>query len=167
VVGRSGRIWETWNSKWDTIVLLGSYRLSLDDKGRLSIPAILRQAMRELYADDKPLLVVTKYFEHCLVVYPKAEWLGIQEQLLALRSDAGSRAFIRQLCASASLCPLDRQGRILVPAKLRQYAGIDSEALVIGTMNKLEIWSPSRWEAYDDKESPRFESRTRSMELKL
>jgi MraZ protein len=148
-------------------VLLGEYRLSLDDKGRLSIPAALRHTLRELYADDNQTLVVTKYFEHCLVVYPKTEWLGIQEQLMALRSDAGSRAFIRQLCASATVCTLDRQGRILIPTKLRQYAGVDSEALVIGTINKLEIWSPSHWEAYEAQESPRFESHTRLMELKL
>lgn len=148
-------------------MLLGEYRLSLDDKGRLSIPAALRRALRALDDNDRQTLVVTKYFEHCLVVYPKTVWLGIQEQLMALRNDASSRAFVRQLCASANVCPLDQQGRILIPSKLRRYADIDSEARVIGMMNKLEVWSPHRWEAYEAQESPRFESHTRLMELKL
>jgi MraZ protein len=112
-------------------------------------------------------VVLTKYFEHCLVVYPKAVWLEIQEQLLALRNDASTRAFLRQFCASANVCNLDRQGRILIPPQLRQYADIDSEALLIGVVRKLELWSPLRWEAYDAHESSRFESHTRLMELRL
>jgi MraZ protein len=148
-------------------VLLGEYRLSLDEKGRLSVPAVLRHTLRELYAPDDQTLVVTKYFEHCLVVYPKAVWLEIQTQLLDLRNDASSRAFQRLFCASASVCSLDRHGRILISPKLRQYAMIDAEALIIGMVRKLEIWSPERWNAYDAQESPRFESHTRLMELRL
>jgi MraZ protein len=148
-------------------VLLGQYHLSLDDKGRLSVPAVLRHTLHELYAPNDQTVVLTKYFEHCLVVYPKAVWLEIQEQLLALRNDASTRAFLRQFCASANVCNLDRQGRILIPPQLRQYADIDSEALLIGVVRKLELWSPLRWEAYDAHESSRFESHTRLMELRL
>ncbi|MGQ4809097.1 Transcriptional regulator MraZ [Candidatus Entotheonellaceae bacterium PAL068K] len=64
-------------------------------------------------------------------------------------------------------CHLDRQGRILIPPKLRQYAMIDSEALVIGILKKLEIWSPACWERYEAAESARFETRRRLMELRL
>lgn len=148
-------------------MLLGQYHLSLDDKGRLSVPAVLRHTLHELYAPNDQTVVLTKYFEHCLVVYPKAVWLEIQEQLLALRNDASTRAFLRQFCASANVCNLDRQGRILIPPQLRQYADIDSEALLIGVVRKLELWSPLRWEAYDAHESSRFESHTRLMELRL
>jgi MraZ protein len=150
-------------------VLLGEYHLSLDDKGRLSIPAVLRHTLHDLYAPDDQTLVVTKYFEHCLVIYPKAVWMDIQQQLLDLHSDPSTRAFLRQFCASASLCHLDRQGRILIPPKLRQYADIASEALLIGVMRKLEVWSPVRWEAYDAQESGRFDTQThaRLMELRL
>ena len=148
-------------------MLLGEYSLSLDEKGRLSVPAMLRHTLRELYAPDDQTLVLTKYFEHCLVVYPKAVWLEIQQQLLELRNDGSARAFLRQFCASASVCNLDRQGRILIPPKLRQYAMIDSEALVIGMLKKLEIWSPARWEAYETAESARFESHTHFMDLRL
>ena len=148
-------------------MLLGEYRLSLDEKGRLSVPAVLRHTLHELYAPHDQTVVLTKYFENCLVVYPKAVWLEIQEQLLALRSDASTRAFLRQFCASANVCNLDRQGRILIPPKLRQYADIDSEALLIGVVRKFELWSPARWEAYDAHESARFEAHTRLMELRL
>ena len=148
-------------------MLLGEYRLSLDDKGRLSIPSVIRHTLHELYAPNDHPLVVTRYFENCLVLYPKAIWLEIQEQLLRLQNDASARAFLRQFCASASVCNVDRQGRILIPPKLRQYAEIDSEALVIGVVKKLELWSPARWEAYDAHESARFDTHTRLMELRL
>ena len=148
-------------------MLLGEYRLSLDDKGRLSIPAVLRHTLHEFYAPNDNTLVVTRYFENCLVIYPKAIWLEIQEQLLGLQNDAGSRAFLRQFCASASVCNVDRQGRILIPPKLRQYAEIDSEALLIGVVKKLEVWSPVRWEAYDAQENVRFDTHPRLMELRL
>jgi MraZ protein len=148
-------------------VLLGKYRLSLDDKGRLSVPAVWRHTLHELYAPNDQTLVVTKYFESCLVVYPKVVWLEIQEQLLELRNDASTRAFLRQFCASASVCNLDRQGRILIPPELRQYAEIDSEALMIGVMRKLELWSPARWAVYDTREGSRFESHTYLMALRL
>ena len=65
------------------VVLLGEYRLSLDDKGRLSVPAAIRHALHELYAPDDQALVITKFFEHCLVMYPKPAWLERQKQLEA------------------------------------------------------------------------------------
>ena len=88
---------------------------------------VLRHTLREQYAPGDQTLVVTKYFENCLVAYPKTVWLEIQTQLLELRNDSSTRAFLRQFCASASVCNLDRQGRILIPSKLRQYAEIESE----------------------------------------
>jgi MraZ protein len=148
-------------------VLLGEYRLSLDDKGRLSVPSVLRHTLHDLYAPNDTTLVVTKYFEHCLAVYPKTIWLDIQAQLIELPNDVPSRAFIRQVCASASVCSLDRQGRLLIPPKLRQYAGLDGEVLVLGMIKKLELWSPSRWEDYEAKDSSGFDTNARVMELRL
>jgi MraZ protein len=149
-------------------VLLGEYRLSLDEKGRLSIPAALRHTLHELYAPNDQPLVVTKYFEDCLVIYPQAEWMDIQQQLLVLPSDPIVRAFLRQFCASAGVCPLDRQGRILIPPPLRQYAAIGAEAVVIGVMRKLEVWSPARWEAYGMQEEHRhFDTHAPLMALRL
>ena len=67
-------------------MLLGEYRLNLDDKGRLSVPASLRNALHEIYAPDDTTLVVTKFFENCLVLYPKAEWLTRHQQGLSYES---------------------------------------------------------------------------------
>ncbi len=148
-------------------MLLGEYQLSLDDKGRLSVPAALRTSLRDLYGPEDGTLVATKYFEHCLVVYPQPVWRDIEAQLLKLPNDPPSRAFLRQFCASATVCNLDRQGRILIPLKLRQYAGVTSEALVIGMMRKLELWSPERWEAYEDSSNAQFDTNAHLMGLRL
>ncbi len=103
----------------------------------------------------------------CIRDSPKAVWLEIQEQLLALRNDTSTRAFLRQFCASANVCHVDRQGRILLPPKLRHYAGIESEALLIGVVKKFELWAPERWHTYEASESARFDSHARLLELRL
>jgi MraZ protein len=148
-------------------MLLGQYQLSIDDKGRLSIPSALRHTLHESYAPDDSHLIVTKFFEHCLVIYPQPVWLEIQSQLQELPNDPPSRAFVRQFCASASVCSLDRQGRILVSATLRQYAEVDSEALLIGMMKKMELWSPDRWEAYEASTEAQFDTNAQLMGLRL
>jgi MraZ protein len=148
-------------------VLLGEYHLNLDDKGRLSVPAALRHTLHEIYAPNDSTLVVTKFFENCLVIYPKAVWLDIQAQLLGLQNDPNSRAFVRQFCASANVCNLDRQGRILIPPKLRQYAAIDTEVLMIGVVKKLELWSPARWETYEASQAARFDADEHLLALRL
>jgi MraZ protein len=127
----------------------------------------LRHTLHESYAPDDSHLIVTKFFEHCLVIYPQPVWLEIQSQLQELPNDPPSRAFVRQFCASASVCSLDRQGRILVSATLRQYAEVDSEALLIGMMKKMELWSPDRWEAYEASTEAQFDTNAQLMGLRL
>ena len=148
-------------------MLLGEYHLNLDDKGRLSVPASLRNALHEFYAPDDTTLVVTKFFENCLVLYPKAEWLTIQTQLLDLPNDGTSRAFVRHFCASANVCTLDRQGRVLIPPKLRQYAEIDAEALMIGVVKKLEIWARIVGKAMQPVKHRAFDTHERVTALRL
>ena len=148
-------------------MLLGEYHLSLDDKGRLSVPAVLRHTLHDLYAPDDQTVVITKFFEHCLVIYPQPAWIERQQQLLELPNNSDTRAFLRQLCASASVCHLDRQGRILIPPKLRRYAAIDSEVFLIGMIWKLEVWSPAQWEAYEGDENSGFDKHAFTAELRL
>lgn len=148
-------------------MLLGQYHLSLDGKGRMMIPSVIRNALHSQYAPDDSTLVVTKFFENCLVIYPQPVWLTIQEQLMELPNDPPSRAFLRQFCASATICNLDRQGRILVPVALRQYAEIDSEVLLNGLMHKLELWSPVGWEAYETSAEAQFDTNAHLMGLRL
>jgi MraZ protein len=111
--------------------------------------------------------VITKFFEHCLVIYPQPAWLERQKQLLDLPNNPEARAFLRQLCASASVCHLHRQGRILIPPKLRQYAAINSEVLLIGMIWKLELWSPARWEVYESNGSSEFDKHAFTAALRL
>lgn len=149
-------------------MLVGEYDLSLDEKGRLSVPAGLRHILHELYGpDDGSLLFITRYFESCLVVYPKPVWMDIQEQVNELPNDAKSRSFTRSFYSSASMLNLDRQGRMLIPQKLRQCAGIGAEAHMVGVGRKLELWSPTRWEAYEVNQPTDFESHEQIAALKL
>lgn len=148
-------------------MLLGTYPLTLDEKSRLSMPAVLRHTLHEFYAPDDTTLIVTKFFENCLVIYPKQEWLAIQQQLLELPNDPNSRAFLRQFCASAQVCTLDRQGRLLIPPALRQYASLENAAVMIGVIKKLELWSPTRWAEYESAQDTRFDTHPRLMDLRL
>ena len=149
-------------------MLVGEYDLSLDEKGRLSVPAGLRHTLQTLYgAEGGNTLFITRYFENCLVVYPKAVWMEIQEQVFALPNDAKSRSFTRSFYSSASMLNLDRQGRMLIPQKLRQCAGIGAEAHMVGVGKKLELWSPTRWEAYEASQPTDFESHEQIAALKL
>lgn len=148
-------------------MFLGQYHLSVDDKGRVSVPAGIRHTLHELYAPHDTTLVVTKFFEHCLVLYPQTEWLAVQEQVATLPNDESCRAFQRLFYASAHLCPLDRQGRLLIPPKLRDYAAIETEACLVGLRQKLELWSPQRWEGYEAREMPRFDTNDHVKALRL
>lgn len=121
----------------------GTYTPRLDDKGRLILPA----KFRELLAEG---LVVTKGQEHCLDVFPADAWEQEAERAKAqgMASRSG-REQIRSLFASASETQLDKQGRIAIPGPLRTYAAIDRDVVVIGAMDRVEIWEPTRWHDYD------------------
>jgi MraZ protein len=139
----------------------------LDDKGRLSIPSSIRTTLHKLYAPHATSLVVTRFFERCLVAYPEPEWLALQDQLANMPNEESSRAFLRHFYASAHVCTLDRQGRILLPPKLREYAGLDTEVHMFGLMKKLELWSPQHWEAYEASETSRFDTNEHVKALRL
>ena len=127
-------------------MLLGEYRLSLDDEGRLSLPASVRQTLREMYAPDEDTLVITRFFEGCLVLYPRAEWLRALEQL---QGDGAPRALLRSFRASAEVLTLDRQGRVCIPPAFRRYAEIDKEVFLVGMVRKLELWASHRWDTLE------------------
>lgn len=127
----------------------GEYRHSVDDKGRIAVPARFRAQL-----DDGAF--VSRWIDTCLAIFPRREWdeLAAKVRTLPL-ADAGARTFSRFLFAGAYEVDLDRQGRIVVPAGLRDWAGLVNEAVVVGSQDHLEIWSPGRWESYRaDMESP-------------
>jgi MraZ protein len=138
-VGKSG-------GKWEKILMfLGAYQVRIDAKGRINIPAKHREILHTTYGSD---LVLTS-FDHCIDVYPRSEWTLLTQQLQKLPSlKRDVRMFMRTLFAATHECPLDNQGRILIPPPLRERAGLRSEVMVLGVNNRLEIWDKERWEGY-------------------
>lgn len=123
-------------------MLLGEYQHSVDEKGRLAIPARFRKTLSQG-------VVVTKGLDGCLYLYPLDEWSKLAEKLSRLPlNQADSRAFSRMMLAGASHIEIDSQGRILVPDYLRKYAGIAARAVVVGLYNRAEIWEEERWQQY-------------------
>ncbi len=123
-------------------MFLGQYTYTLDDKGRLTIPARFRE---ELTGS----IVITRGLDHCLTLYPMDIWDEIAQKVNALPiTDPRGRALRRVFFADAMSAELDRQGRILIPDRLREIAGLDltAEAVIVGLDRFIEIWTPERWE---------------------
>lgn len=122
----------------------GCYEHSIDDKGRLSIPAKLREALETSFS--APLFLTRK--DDCLVAYPSDEWRALEAKISGLPSfDPKVVAFRRFFLAPAQECPLDKAGRVLVPPTLRTYAALERDVVLAGMGNHLEIWSRERHEA--------------------
>lgn len=123
-------------------MFLGTHSPRLDDKGRMVLPAKYREGMAAG-------LVFTKGQERSIVVWPAAEFADYADRLsVASRSDAAVRAYLRVLFSGATDEIPDRQGRVMVPVVLREYAGLDREVVVVGNGTTLEIWDADSWERY-------------------
>ncbi len=126
-------------------VFKGTYRHRIDPKGRLPVPAAFRKEL----PSGAPFQLVVTLLDQCLAAYPPAEWQRLEGQLSQLPAFSREvKALTRVLASRAVDCTLDRQGRILLPASLRQAAGLTREAVVAGVLNRFEIWSPEPWEAF-------------------
>jgi transcriptional regulator MraZ len=126
-------------------VFKGSYRHKIDPKGRLPVPAAFRRALRGAGADA----VVATILDQCVAVYSPAEWGRLEAQLDALPAfGRAAKALTRLLASRAVDCDLDVQGRILLPAALREAAGLGRDAVVVGVLNRFEGWSPEAWERF-------------------
>jgi len=123
-------------------VFLGTHTPRLDEKGRLILPA----KYRDEFAGG---VVITKGQERCLYVFPAAEFADMTQRMAAapVTSKAG-RDFMRVLFAGASDEVPDKQGRVMIPAGLRTYAGLDRDCVVIGANNRVEIWDRETWDTY-------------------
>ena len=120
----------------------GRYEHTVDNKGRLSIPSRFRDLLGDRYSDH---LIVTN-FDRCLVAYPKEEWEILERKAASLpQLKKEVKAFQRYFISGAAECPLDKQGRILIPPTLREYAGLERDVVVVGMLKKIEVWSASRW----------------------
>ncbi|MBT4153271.1 MAG: division/cell wall cluster transcriptional repressor MraZ [Candidatus Magasanikbacteria bacterium] len=126
-------------------MFIGEYTHNLDEKGRIAVPKKFRTALAKG-------AVVTRGLDDCLFLYTKGEWKVLAEKLANLPfSQANTRAFARLMLAGAMEVAPDKQGRIMLPEYLREYAGLSKEITVAGLYNRLELWSQSKWKAYTKK----------------
>ncbi|MBL8259765.1 MAG: division/cell wall cluster transcriptional repressor MraZ [Candidatus Competibacteraceae bacterium] len=124
----------------------GIHRLSLDNKGRLSIPAAYRQRLLEA-SEGRMVLTIDR--DRCLLLYPLEVWEEIERQLLRLSStNKRARALKRLLMGHAEDCEIDSGGRILLPGPLRGFAALEKRVVLVGQGNKFEIWNDSAWQAW-------------------
>lgn len=134
----------------------GSFTHSVDEKGRVSLPAKMRKCVSP---DANETFVITRGFEKCLFVYPNDEWNKIESTLRKLSSyDPEHRRFVRIFLEPAVEAQLDLQARISIPQDLREYAEIRGEVRVIGALDRIEIWSPAVYDDYKNKQSESYES---------
>lgn len=121
-------------------MLIGKHTNTLDSKGRVIVPAAFRYDLEDKF-------ILTKGIEKCLYIYPREEWLVLVEKLKRdmPSSKKSNREARRFFSSNAVECEVDKQGRILIPQHLREYADLDKELLFIGDLNKIEIWNPDTY----------------------
>ena len=128
-------------------MFMGEYNHTIDAKGRLIIPA----KFRELLGTE---FVLTRGLDGCLFIYPVDEWKAFEQKLRALPLiNKNARTFSRFFVAGAAMCELDRQGRVLVPQTLREFAGLEKDVVLTGNLDRIEVWSKDKWSEncdYDD-----------------
>lgn len=127
-------------------MLIGEYEHTLDQKGRMSFPARFREDLGLRF-------IITKGLDGCLFVYSGAEWESLEEKIRALPMSK-ARTLQRFLFAGAAEVELDKQGRVLLPQNLREYAGLQKEVMVIGASSRAEIWDKARWQESCDAVTP-------------
>lgn len=133
-------------------MITGEFRCSLDEKGRLLIPARMRT---EVLGN---VVILTRGVENCLWLFPPEEWKTFSENLIGSTSmlQAESRLIQRRLIAPAQEAEIDKAGRIMVPQTLREYADLKKECLILGLKKYIEVWSEAGYQAYLDENEAKF-----------
>ena len=127
---------------------IGEYSYTVDTKGRINIPSKFRSSLSK---ENKNSLVVTRGMDKCVWVYPLVIWKSIEDELRKLSSlSSVNRSFIRNTVRHASIAKLDKQGRIALNQNIITFSNISKNALIIGMVNKIEIWNPSYLANIDD-----------------
>ena len=128
-------------------MLIGEYEHSLDVKGRLILPAKIREDMGDKF-------IVTKGLEGCLFGFSQNEWTNFEEKLKTLPlTNKNARDFVRILLSGATECEIDKQGRFLITSNLREYATLEKDAIIIGVGTRIEIWNREKWKSYNSDEN--------------
>lgn len=126
-------------------MLLGEYEHTIDTKGRIAMPAKLREGLGAKF-------IITKGLDGCLFVYALDEWQRVEQKLASLpMSRKTARDFTRFLFGGACEGECDKQGRVLLPANLRRYAALEREAVIVGVGSRAEIWDAAKWQQYNEE----------------
>lgn len=140
-------------------MLIGEFEHSLDAKGRLIMPAKLRESIGDTF-------VVTKGLDGCLFAFSITEWTNFEEKLKSLPlSNKNSREFVRFFLSGATECEIDKQGRFLITNNLRETAGLEKETVIIGVGTRIEIWDKEKWKKYNDSENMSVEDIAENMTM--
>lgn len=136
----SGSKWYEVVDGGHKIMFMGEYNHTIDIKGRLIVPAKFREILGQEF-------VITKGLDNCLFVYPNDEWKKFEEKLRTLPiTNKSARQFTRFFLAGAASCEVDKQGRILLPQVLREFANLEKEVVLVGVASRIEIWSKKLWD---------------------
>lgn len=132
-------------------MFMGEYNHTIDAKGRLIIPSKFRESLGEEF-------VITKGLDGCLFVYDNQEWNAFEEKLRALPlSRKDNRQFARFFLAGAAEVEVDKQGRILIPSNLREFAGLLKDVVLVGVASRVEIWSKEKWDSLQEEDDEAVE----------
>jgi len=133
-------------------LFIGEYQHGMDLKGRISVPSKFREELGDCF-------IITKGINGCLFIYSQEEWTSFSQKLRTLPlTNREAQAFIRLFFAGASECDVDKQGRILIPTNLREYAKLDKDISIIGVFSRVEIWSKDSWEDYSNNSSAGYDN---------
>ena len=128
-------------------MLIGEFEHSLDAKGRLIMPAKIRDDMGDKF-------IITKGLDGCLFGFSSKEWDNFEEKLKTLPlTNKNARDFVRFFLSGATECEVDKQGRFLISGNLRKYASLEKEAVITGVGTRIEIWDKYKWEVYNSEEN--------------
>lgn len=126
-------------------MFIGEYKHTIDEKGRMALPAKFRAKM-------SGAAIITRGLDHCLFVFTANDWEILAQKLMSLPMvQSNSRAFSRLMLAGAMEAEIDGQGRILIPDYLREYAALKKQAVIAGLYNRIEIWEEAKWGVYKKK----------------
>jgi MraZ protein len=132
-------------------MFIGEYQHTLDSKNRVIMPSKFREKLGDSF-------VMTKGLDNCLFIYSSKEWDIVEDKLKSLpMTNKDARAFVRYFFAGACECDLDKQGRVLMPNHLKDYAKIDKDLVIIGVSTRIEIWSREEWNKFNSDANISYE----------
>jgi len=127
--------------KWGDFMFMGEYHHTIDDKGRLTIPAKIRYELGSNF-------VVTRGLDNCLFIYPNNEWAKVIDKYKELPNTKDARKFMRFFLSGATLSDFDKQGRVNISMPLIDYAALEKDCVIIGVNDHLEVWSKTNWDKF-------------------